>query len=503
MAFGRKKEPSSGAQPEKTRKSTFFKSRKFKYGSVATGLTVAFVAVVVIVNIIFSLLSDAYSWKLDMTSYDLYSISDSTKQIVNALTKEDVITLTVMYNEEEYPEQFRESIKRFANLSENITCTYVDPDVNPQALTSFGSEYSITEGAVVVQNGDRLRVIPFEDMYEQDSSTGSVTFKIEDSLASAVLYVTKEEIPMVYFVTGHGEEGYDAFMSLIANNGADVTEVKLSQLSEFDDMARVMVICNPTIDYSETEIRILQEFLSNDYNYERDLFYFSDPEAPSLPNLEAFLAEWGIGLSDNIVMESDNYSASSLASSSEAGPLYLIPSYEDAEVSGVTITADYLSVVPNTRAVELLFEASGITETTALMTTSEESYAKSGDTLNAGYEQAEGDAEGPFTVAAVATRYKYENNVAVESHVFVAGSTDMLNEYYISYNGNGGFLYSVYQMMVDENESEIVGASKTASSTAMTLDTATVRWGSIVFIGIIPGIFLIIGLIVYIRRRYL
>jgi hypothetical protein len=99
---------------------SFFKSRKFKYGSVATGLTVAFVAVVVIVNIIFSLLADAYSWKLDMTSYDLYSISSSTKQIVNALTKEDTIELTVMYNEEEYPEQFRETVKRFVNLSENF-----------------------------------------------------------------------------------------------------------------------------------------------------------------------------------------------------------------------------------------------------------------------------------------------------------------------------------------------------------------------------------------------
>ncbi|MBQ8895029.1 MAG: GldG family protein [Clostridia bacterium] len=485
-------------------KMSFFKSRKFKYGSVATGLTVAFVAVVIIVNIIFSLLADAYSWKLDMTSYDLYSISDTTKQIVNALTKEDKIQLTVVYSEEDYPEQFRESIKRFANLSDNIEVTYVDPDVNPQVLTSFGAEFSITEGAIVVENGDRKRVIAFEDMYEQDTSTGNMTYKIEDCLASGVLYVTKEEIPLVYFVTGHGEEGYDAMMSLIANNGADVQEVKLSQLSEFDDMARVMIICGPTIDYSQSEIRQLQDFLANDYNYERDMFYFSDPDSPKLPNLEAFLAEWGFELEDNIVLESDDYTASSFASSSESAPLYLIPSYvEDVEVSGVTIDPDYLSVVPNAQSVKLLFETSGITETTALLQTSEDSYAKSTESVNAGYAKAEGDAEGPFTLAAVATRYKYENNVAVESHLFVAGSVDMLSETHFNYNGNGGFLYEIYQMMVGENESEIVGASKTAASTTMTLDTATVRWGSIIFIGVIPVIFLVIGLVVYIRRRYL
>lgn len=480
---------------------SFFKSRKFKYGSVATGLTVAFVAVIVIVNIIFSLLADTYSWKLDMTSYDLYSISASTKQIINALTKEDTIELTIMYNEEEYPEQFREMIKRFSNLSQNIKCTYVDPDVNPKALTAFGSEYSITEGAIVVKNGDRLRVVAFEDMYEQDSSTGQVTYKIEDCLASAVLYVTKEEIPLVYFVTGHGEDGYDALMSLIANNGADVQEVKLNQLSAVDEQARVMVICGPAIDYSQLEIRQLQEFLTNDYNYERDIMFFADPEAPALPNLESFLAEWGITLDKNVVLEADEYTAASYATTTESVPLYLIPSYADAQVSGHTITADYLSVVPN--ACSMTLKNVGITETAALMTTSEESYAKKADSINAGYSKAEGDAEGPFTVAGVGTRYKYENNVAVESHLFAVGSVDMLNSNYITYNGNGGFLYSVYQMMVNESESEIVGAAKTATSTAMTLDTAAVRWGSIVFIAVIPGIFLIIGLIVYIRRRYL
>lgn len=201
MAFGKKKEkiPAEQGVP-------FFKTRKFKYGSISTGLTIVFVAVVIIINVIFSLLTDTYSWKLDMTSYNLYSISASTRQIVNSLTRDQKIELTVMYNEEEYPEQFRETVKRFANLSDNVSYTFVDPDVNPAALTAYGAEYSIQEGAIVVKNGDRVRVIAFNDMYESNSSTGSVTYKIEDCLASAVLYVTKEEIPLVYFITGHGEE---------------------------------------------------------------------------------------------------------------------------------------------------------------------------------------------------------------------------------------------------------------------------------------------------------
>ena len=487
------------------RKNAFFKSRKFKYGSVATGLTVAFIAVVIIINVIFSLLTDAFSWKLDVTSYDLYSISDTTKQIVNALAKDQKIELTVVYSEDNYPEDSREIIKRFANLSENISVKYVDPDVNPQIITAFGTEYSITEGAIVVQNGNRTRVIAFEDTYEQDTSTYAVTYKIEECLASAVMYVTKEEVPLVYFVTGHGESGYEAMMNMIANNGADVKEVNLSQLSSFDDQARVMFLSGPIYDYNESEIRLLQEFLTNDYHYERDLFFFANNKAPKLPNLEAFLAEWGITLQRNVVLESENYSASSLAQyftgSSAGAPLYGIPTYTGNEVSATTITADLNCVVPNSCA--LTIANVGITEVVSILQSSEESYAKSTDVVNVNYNKSSEDEEGPFTLAAVATRYKYEDNVAVESHLFAAGSLDMANEFFVTNNGNGEFLFNVYRMMVGENELEIVGAAKKAGSVLMVLDDTTVDVATAVFAVAIPLVFLVIGLVVFIRRRYL
>lgn len=484
------------------KKTSFFKSRKFKYGSLSTGLTVAFIAVVIIVNVIFTLLADTYSWKLDMTSYDLYSISDNTKQIVRSLTKDNKVTFTIMYKEDEYPEQFSEVIKRFANLSDKIEYTFIDVDVNPSALTSYGSEYSIEEGSIVVQSKDRIRVVPFEDLYETDSETGAVAYKTEESLAAAMLYVTKEEIPLVYFLTGHGEAKYESLLNLFANNGSDVEEVRLSQVKEFDEQARCLVICGPTMDYSESEIRKLQDFLANEYNYERNLFYFSNPESPDLPNLNGFLAEWGIKINHNVVLESDENSASAYAAGSTPG-LFLIPSYSEKEINGQVLTADYLSVVPNASSVSLLFEADGITETFPLLITSADSYAKDSGAINSGYDKAKGDAEGPFNVAVLSTRYKYQDNVPIYSHVFAAGSVDMLNEYYLNYNGNGNYLYEIYKMMVGEDELEIDGAVKSTAIPGMTLSTAVVRWTSIIFIGVIPGIFLIIGLVVYIRRRYL
>ena len=499
MAFGTKKDAASAAKGV-----PFFKSRKFKYGSVSTGLTIAFIAVVIIINVIFSLLADHFSWKLDMTSYNLYSISDTSRETVNALTKENKIDITVVYNEEDFPQQLTETIKRFAALSSNVNYKFVDPVVNPSILTSFGEEFTITEGSAIIENGNRRRVITPDNMLEQNEETGAITYKMEEALVSALLYVTKDEIPKTYFITGHGEAGYEALMGLIANNGADAEEVQLNQLEKFDDLARVMVICGPMRDYSEKEIRQLQEFISNDYNYERDIFYFANPEAPAMPNLEAFLADWEIKVEKNIILESAGHSVSNDATSTATVPLYLLPSYTDSEVSGITIQPEYQSIVPNASAVSIIANDKDMTETVALMTTSEESYAKSLESINDGYGKTKGDESGPFNVAVIATRYRYnQSNVAIESHIFAAGSVDMLNKDYVSYSGNGDFLLDVYQMMVGEYDTGMQESSKTSNSPYLMLNTQTQTIWSIIFILVIPVIFLIIGAIVYIRRRFL
>ena len=108
-----------------------------------------------------------------------------------------------------------------------------------------------------------------------------------------------------------------------------------------------------------------------------------------------------------------------------------------------------------------------------------------------------------FTLAAIATKSNFTNNVEQQSHVFAAGSVAMLEQNYITYNGNGEYLFNIYQLMVDETELEVAGATKTVASAYMTLDETTTTWAYILFLGVIPALCLIIGAIVFIRRRFL
>ena len=70
------------------------------------------------------------------------------------------------------------------------------------------------------------------------------------------------------------KEGYEV---AIANNGADVEEINLSKTKEdFSPHSKVMVICNPPRDYSESEIRKIEDFLNNGNMFGRNLMFFSD-----------------------------------------------------------------------------------------------------------------------------------------------------------------------------------------------------------------------------------
>ena len=54
--------------------------RHLKYGSLATGLTVMFVAAVVLVNIVATMLFERFPISLDLTGNSIYSVSEEHTQ---------------------------------------------------------------------------------------------------------------------------------------------------------------------------------------------------------------------------------------------------------------------------------------------------------------------------------------------------------------------------------------------------------------------------------------
>ena len=492
---------SAMAQDKKsnTKKHSFLKSRKFKYGTFATAMIALVIIVVIAANMVLSVVSDRFSWSIDFTSTGLYDISDETQEVINSIETDDEIKITVFFDEATYPHMIGEPIKRFANLAD-IKVTYVNPETNPSALTDmFGTDYNIMQGAVVINNGDRVRVFNIDDYWSQDNDTGSVSILIEDRLAAGLLYVTKPEIPKVYFLTGHGEEGYENLMNAIANNGADVETINLLEDKiDFAQDAKVLVISNPVRDYSATEIRYIEDFLSNDNRLGRNVMYFSSPNAPTLPNLENFLKAWGIAFNDDLVLEGENYSVQQM-------PNHIVPTYTTEEImnTGTTLSTVVNLYAPNSRSITTLFDESSTYKTQPVISTSSESYSRDASIVNQDLNKSETDKAGPFDLSVLSMKYKYDSNVQVQSYVLACGSIDMVTSEYFNYFGNGEYFIQMYKLMVDEIDDVIYSARKSTSSPLATITSTEADMFLYITVFAVPVLIIIIGLVVFIRRRFL
>jgi len=66
--------------------------KKLKYGSIATAVTAVVIVVVILVNVLVSMLADV---RLDLTSNNVYDVSDETIDYVKNLDKDVDIAISV------------------------------------------------------------------------------------------------------------------------------------------------------------------------------------------------------------------------------------------------------------------------------------------------------------------------------------------------------------------------------------------------------------------------
>ncbi len=145
------------------------------------------------------------------------------------------------------------------------------------------------------------------DIFEiQTSYTSSqiTASKAEQALTSAVMYVTDVEPMKVTFLTTESAADYSAIKSLVEQNGYDVEEVNPAT-AEIDGDSKFVILPAPLNDYSGAMIEKLDAYLYNDGNLDKNLMYLASIQQNDTPNINEFLKEWGIEVSDGYVFDTD------------------------------------------------------------------------------------------------------------------------------------------------------------------------------------------------------
>ena len=318
-------------------------SRKLRYGGITAVLTAFIIALVIILNVIVTMLSQRFLLYVDMTPELLYTVSDTCIDLIrNGDSEFDSVSPIEMvdsireenrkYNEENGLSEGESGYADENAMINIIFCDEIDalqknssqryvyntalelqnefPDHikitnhnifrNPSAVSKYlvTSTSTISPSSVIVEFGTEFRVYTINSFFTFNESDEPWAYNGEKKFTAGILAVTRAESPIACITGNHGEDlsGVEPLANAILDAGYTLQILDLST-EEIPADCRLMVVFNPNSDFmvkdgisNIDEIEKLDAFLDGT----NSMMVFMSPDSPELDNFESYLEEWGI-----------------------------------------------------------------------------------------------------------------------------------------------------------------------------------------------------------------
>ena len=459
------------------------------------------IAALLLANGIAVLLSARHHLQADLTAGAVFDVGEDTRALLRALDRP--VEIFVLSDEggfsgSRYLEQAKRIIDRYPRLSGHISLTYVDYLTNPAFAVGF-PDLSLSHGDILIRSGERVRHVSAVSLFHYaQMPAGGITIaasRAEEAISSAILYVISEDRVRVGILTGSGTADGSHFAALLANNNYEVHSVNIAtaQLTEFD----ILVLLAPTIDLSGNAVRALEDFLYNEGEYGKTLFYTASAGQGELPNLDMFLSEWGVSFSNGAVFETRP------ERTYNHQPYHPIALYEAERFSNMLRDSSMPYLMPLSRPMELLFTARDGFFVETLLTFSETSGVRPAD---AGDEFSPADTErrGPMP-AFVKSSFNVPigDGELLQSHIVISASTGMLDPIALQ---NTSVTNSEYllNLLGDLTERDVFFHIQPTSLSGMTLGITSAQASAlgVILVGVLPLTILLGGVAVWFFRRF-
>ena len=495
-------------------RNRFLNSRRFKYGSVATAFTIAFIAIVVIFNIIFTALAQKYMWYIDMTEQQVFTLSEEAKEIMSDITEDVYIYFAsepdVLMNgtNSSYTRYIYTTALQLEEEFPNVHVDAISVLKNPSFFKEFYNTTAtdIDTTSVVITSGNETRVVRAQAFFTFNDPSDLSTvwaYSGEKRMISNIMQVTQTDKPIVAFTTQHGEDigGAATLIQLFDDNGFTTMPIDLSQ-DTVDDDCRILVIYNPIYDFigAEAEEAAYNEIEKVDKFLDRYgcLLVFCDPQyVDNLTNLNEFLEEWGISYVGATTIRDTEHAMSTDGYS-------IIAEYQRDTVGG-SIYSDLndlatppKSIIRKAAPIEILWKTGGDLAGTRDVSAVLKSYSSS-EIIKDGMVEGQGS----YNLMTLSRETRIVSNEYYYSYVIAAGSPSFAAKSYLDSNayanddilsaamkavGRERVLASLELKPFDKDEIEITTAEANHWTVAMTT--------------VIPAIVALCGIVVITRRKH-
>ena len=523
------------AAPKAERK---INKNSLKYGGYAIAVTAIVVAVAVGVNVLFAALAKRVNLDIDISLSGTNTLSDENIAFIKDLDTE--VTIKVCADKDEYLDLLYEVASSYYGVSQdNTALTYYQQAANFLELYSVYSDkvtleyadpYDPSFAAVTQEYGDtimptdiivesnqtvdgkevkRSQIINFDDIfYLQQEGSSYYAYSVlsgsnfESALTSAIYKVTSAETKQALILTPHcTPDEASAYKSQLELNNFEFREDDVKIISEISSDVDLVIISAPTEDFMIEELDAIDEWLYNGGQRGKGLIYLASITSPAMPNLEAYLEEWGIGFSDAVLFETDDNGHLS----GDPTSIIFTPSDDETDNDVITALREKAEVMASGGNVPMyqVFEAESLRTTYNLVSTYGDTVVKApvGSsnewTPDASYEKAR------HAGIILTEEASYVNNILCKSYVVAFSSADFVDEYWIAYYTNNAELtLGVAKTAAGAEDDGLSFEMKTTESAsfAEAVTEGSSKTISIIFQWAIPLLLIAFGIYVYVRR---
>lgn len=465
-------------------------NKKFIYGTGSVMMIAGVCIVIMLLNIVASILTDKFGMKIDVTETRYLTFSNEFDEYIKSVDKDvnvyylvnpDEVTRIAGKNQlmeaigqiddSNYRERIRLIFEKIEKMNSKIHFEIIDPEKNPDKVKAFGD---VQIDDIVFVCGNMNNSFNVQEILGVDEY-GRQTIDAESKFSSMINSVMRESKVKVGIVTGHGEGNTSEIKKVFDDEAIEYADFNILSdgISEEYDL---IFIYGPTVDFSVDEINKIENFLSSG----KDMQVYLDRVA-ECPNLVNYMSNLGIQYVDGYIMESNPENLASVS----GGKTYIIPMWNPISHPITNNMVDNI-YVPETVGIMPLWDSKNSIDVVSLVLTSP--YAVPYTNPN---------AMNSYDLITISQRI---TSSSVLSDVMACGSPYIYNSEIL--NTNKALLINSVLWMGREDESSVF-TTNIITNAPLPITEEQHNIIQLIFVLVIPFVIIILGLVVWLKRRYL
>lgn len=313
--------------------------KRFAIGAARRNRLFALLTVVLLIglfglNLLLTYLGRQHSAYIDLTNEELYTPSDLfLAECDKVLEAEDCGEVRMIFcaDPDTLEEAKRARVPYFMALKmqdryDNFKVETVNVTLNPTAVSAFKttSLTAIDATNVILAYGDRYRIATINGYWLTDESNALFSYNGEYTMVTQLRSLVLSGKPSAYLVTDHGTSYFDpadpesqmsrdnaALYDLLVGQGLQVKTLSLAEADAIPADCALLVLNDPREDFApaaDADIRSFS-YVSDLEKIDRYLIHHqgalmvAKDYRLALPELDAFLCEWGFRFGDGQVRD--------------------------------------------------------------------------------------------------------------------------------------------------------------------------------------------------------